>query len=153
MVAPAISLEGDDGATHTLEEQRGHWVLVYFYPKDNTPGCTTEACMIRDMYDEFEDLGITVYGISKDSVASHARFKEKFELPFTLLSDPEGEVVEAYGAWKKKKMFGKESMGIVRSSFLIDPNGTIARVYPKVDPAAHAMEILADVRECMAERE
>lgn len=149
-VAPHFTLKGDDGAEHTLEAARGIWVLVYFYPKDDTPGCTTEACMIRDIYDEFVELGITVYGVSKDSVESHMRFKEKYELPFTLLSDPDGEVAAAYGAAQKKSWFKKGGEEFSRTSFLIDPAGNIARVYPKVDPAAHAFEILSDVRECMS---
>lgn len=149
-VAPAFTLPGDDEQEYTLANQMGKWTLIYFYPKDDTPGCTTEACAIRDIYDEFAELDITVFGVSKDSVASHKKFKEKYELPFILLSDSQGEVIQAYGAWKMKNMFGTQKEGIVRMSYLINPDGKIARVYPKVDPAAHALEILTDVRELIA---
>ena len=149
-IAPEFSLKGDDGRVHTLEETGDTWTLLYFYPKDDTPGCTTEACAIRDVYDEFVELGVTVFGVSKDTITSHQAFKEKYNLPFTLLSDPDGEVAALYGAAQKKSWFRKGSVGFSRISFLIDPAGTIARVYPKVDPAAHAFEILSDVRECMS---
>lgn len=144
--APNFTLPDQANETHTLSDYRGSWVLVYFYPKDDTPGCTKEACTIAEVYNEFESLGITVFGVSKDSPASHQKFAEKYNLPFTLLSDESGAMIEAYGAIKEKSMFGKIYQGIVRMSYLINPDGQIAAVYPKVDPASHALEILADVR-------
>lgn len=149
--APAFNLPDENGTKHALKDQKGKWVLVYFYPKDNTPGCTKEACMIRDIYNEFERIGITVFGVSKDSPASHKRFKEKFNLPFTLLSDESGEMIEKYGAFKEKSMFGKTFLGIVRMSYLIDPEGRIRKVYPKVDPAKHPYEVLEDAASLVAQ--
>lgn len=144
--APAFALPDQDGATHRLSGYAGRWVLVYFYPRDNTSGCTKEACAIRDRFPDFRKLGIQVLGVSRDSVASHARFAAKHDLPFPLLSDESGAMIEKYGAWQKKKMAGREYMGIVRMSYLLDPAGRIARVYPKVKPAEHADEVLADLK-------
>ena len=147
--APAFSLLDDAGVKRSLKNEAGKWVVIYFYPKDSTPGCTKEACAIRDIYQDFKKLGVTVFGVSKDSAESHAKFKTKFELPFTLLSDESTAMIERYGAWKEKSMYGKTFMGIQRISYLIDPQGKVAKVYPKVNPTEHALEILNDLRELM----
>jgi peroxiredoxin Q/BCP len=143
--APDFSLPDQDGKVHTLSHYAGKWVLVYFYPRDNTPGCTTEACAIRDDFDNFEKIDAVVLGISTDSVASHKKFADEYKLPFTLLADTEKEVVKAYGVYGEKSMMGKMFMGVKRSSFLIRPDGTIAKVYEKVKPADHSAEVLADI--------
>lgn len=147
--APVFSLLDQNEVKHTLSQYKGGVVLLYFYPKDDTPGCTKEACMIADVYNDFKKLGVTVLGVSKDSPKSHKKFAEKCNLPFTLLSDPEGAMIEKYGAFKEKTMFGKTSLGIVRMSYLIDAEGSVVKVYPKVDPASHALEILKDVKETL----
>ncbi len=143
--APAFSLPDQNGETRTLSDYAGKWVLLYFYPKDDTPGCTTEACGIRDNYDAYKKAKIVVLGASVDPVKRHAKFVEKFSLPFTLLADEEKTLVKAYGVWGKKKFMGREYMGIKRWSFLIGPDGRIAKIYEDVKPAAHATEVLADV--------
>jgi len=143
--APEISLPDQDGTTRTLSGLRGKWVLVYFYPRDDTPGCTVEACGVRDAWSQFRKAGIEVFGISADTVKSHKKFAGKFALPFTLLADTDKGVIRAYGSWGKKKFMGREFDGILRQSFLVDPSGKIAKVYPKVKPAEHAAEVLADV--------
>lgn len=143
--APDFTLPDQGGREHTLSEHRGQWVLVYFYPKDDTPGCTKEACMIRDNFPQFKKLNMQVFGISVDSVAKHKKFAEKYELPFTLLSDEEKKVVAMYDVWQKKKFMGREYMGTMRTSFLIDPKGTIAKIYEGVKPDRHAEEVLADL--------
>jgi len=143
--APDFSLPDQKGNIHRLSDYRGKWIVLYFYPKDNTPGCTTEACKFRDQYNTFEDLNTVILGISKDSTQSHDKFIQKFNLPFTLLSDTDGKVIESYGAWQLKSMYGKSFMGIVRSTYLINPEGTIAKVYPKVKVKDHASEILHDL--------
>ena len=143
--APEIRLPDQDGTERTLAALRGQWVLVYFYPRDDTPGCTVEACGLRDASADYARAGIQVLGISADSVKSHRKFADKFGLPFTLLADEEKRVIRAFGVWGKKKFMGREFDGILRQSFLIDPQGKIAKVYPKVTPAAHAAEVLADV--------
>ena len=143
--APAFSLPDQDGNTHTLSEFSGRWVLLYFYPKDDTPGCTTEACGIRDSYEAYEKAKVAVFGVSVDAVKSHAKFAKKYALPFTLLADAEKDVVMQYGVWGKKKFMGREYMGTKRWSFLIDPQGKIAKIYEDVKPAAHAAEVLADL--------
>jgi thioredoxin-dependent peroxiredoxin len=145
--APEFSLPDQNETVHTLQEQEGKWTLIYFYPKDDTPGCTTEACAIRDIFNDYERMGVHVFGVSKDTPASHKAFAEKYGLPFTLLSDEDGEMINAYKAWGEKSWFGKQITGIQRVSYLIGPDLTIVRVYPKVDPASHALEILADLRE------
>ncbi len=145
-VAPDFSLLDEEGITRSLTQYRGKRVLLYFYPKDDTPGCTKEACMISDVYKDFAAQNIAVLGISKDSPASHKRFKEKYHLPFTLLSDAKGDVIDAYGAWQNKSMFGRTFMGIARVSYLLDEHGVILKTYPDVNPATHALEILNDVR-------
>lgn len=144
--APDFTLADQDGNTHTLNNEKGNWVLMYFYPKDDTPGCTKQACAIRDNFPTFAKLGCTVFGISVDGEKSHKKFEEKYELPFTLLADTEKEVVKAYGVWAPKKMMGKEFLGTVRTSFLINPKGIIAKIYPKVKPEAHAEEVLTDLK-------
>ncbi len=136
--APDFNLQDHTGAMRTLSEFKGNYVVVYFYPKDDTPGCTKEACMIRDVYNDFERNGIVVLGISKDSPASHAKFRTKYELPFILLSDPEKTAIEAYGA--------SGMIGTKRISYVIGPDGIIAKTYPNVDPAGHAMELLQDIK-------
>lgn len=148
--APDFKLSDANGNQHSLADARGNWVLIYFYPKDNTPGCTKEACALRDQFPKFKKLGITVFGVSVDSAASHAKFTEKYELPFTLLADTEKEMVTAYGVWGKKKFLGREYMGTSRWSFLIDPEGKIAKIYDAVKPATHAEEVLADLNELMS---
>ncbi len=145
--APEFELQTDSGESVRLSDYRGKPVVLYFYPKDNTPGCTKEACAIRDAWSEFERRGAVVLGVSPDSVASHQRFRAKYQLPFTLLADPEHQVAESYGVWKPKKFAGKSFLGIVRSTFLIDAEGKVAKVWPKVDPAKHADWVLAELAE------
>ncbi len=147
--APAFSLLDQDGQEQTNAIQAGKWTIIYFYPKDDTPGCTKEACTLAEVYDEFSKLGVSVVGVSKDSVKSHKKFAEKYKLPFTLLSDPDGTMIEVYGAFGEKSLFGKTYLGILRVSYLINPDGTISAVYPKVDPASHALQLLSDVKELM----
>jgi thioredoxin-dependent peroxiredoxin len=144
--APTFSLSDQDGVIHTLEQYKGKKVLLYFYPKDDTPGCTTEACNFRDGYDEFKKMGLVILGVSADAVKSHKKFADKFELPFPLLSDETKEVCEAYGVWGMKKFMGKEYMGISRSSFLIDEQGNIAKIYAEVKAKEHAEEVKGDVK-------
>jgi peroxiredoxin Q/BCP len=141
--APDFELPGDNGETVKLSALRGKPVVLYFYPKDDTPGCTTQACGIRDAYGEFERAGAVVLGISPDSEKSHVKFKEKHGLPFTLLADTEHEVANAYGVWGEKKYMGRTYMGINRSTFVIDANGTVTRVLHNVKPATHADAVLA----------
>lgn len=143
--APEFSLPDQKGKMHSLSGYRGKWILLYFYPKDDTPGCTKEACAIRDNYPQFKKLKIQVFGVSADPVAKHEKFALKHELPFTLLSDQDKEVIKKYGAWGKKKFMGREYQGIHRISFLINPQGKIAKIYPKVKPAEHAEEVLDDL--------
>jgi len=140
--APDFTLPDQDGVSHTLSHHRGSWVLLYFYPKDDTAGCTKEACMIRDEFPAFGALKAKVFGVSTDSVASHKKFAEKYQLPFTLLADEDKEVVRAYGVWGKKKFMGKEYEGTMRTSFLIDPRGNIAKIYEGVKPEIHAAKVL-----------
>ena len=140
--APEFTLPDKDGSNVSLSDFRGMRAVVYFYPRDNTPGCTRQACAFAASLAEYEALGIAVIGISRDSVASHARFAEKHSLPFLLLSDPELTAIRAYGVWQEKKLYGKVSMGVVRSTYLIDPQGNIELVMPKVKPDTNAAEIL-----------
>ncbi len=144
--APAFTLPDQNGEAHSLSSYKGQWVLLYFYPKDDTPGCTKEACMIRDSFPKFKKLKIAVLGVSTDSVKKHKKFEEKYELPFTLLADEEKNVVNLYGVWEKKKFMGREYMGTLRTSFLIDPKGKIAKIYENVNPLTHADEVLADLK-------
>lgn len=145
-VAPDFVLPDQNNQEHRLSEYRGKWVVLYFYPKDNTPGCTKEACGFRDEHTVLDSLNAVVLGISKDSVQSHEKFIRKFNLPFSLLSDVAGQVIEIYGAWKQKSMYGKTFMGIVRSTYLIDPEGKIAKIYPKVKVEKHIVEIIDDLK-------
>lgn len=145
--APDFNLPDQDGKTHTLQDYAGKWVVMYFYPRDDTPGCTTEACNFRDAREAIAEFGnAEVIGVSKDSVKSHRKFANKHKLTFTLLSDQSHEMIEAYGAWQQKSMFGRKYMGIQRMTVIIDPSGTIVREYPKVDPSKHATEIIQDLR-------
>ena len=146
-VAPTFTLPDQEGKEHSLKDYQGQWVVLYFYPKDDTPGCTKEACAFRDNLPKFKKIKAQVFGVSVDSVKKHQKFVEKFSLPFTLLSDENKEVVETYQVWAKKKFMGREYMGTLRMTFLIDPKGKIAKIYEEVKPEAHAEEILADLKE------
>lgn len=141
--APAFTLTDKDGREVSLSDYKGKKVVLYFYPRDNTPGCTRQACAFAAAYNDFKKLDVVVIGVSKDSVASHVKFAEKHSLPFVLLSDPERKAIEPYGVWQEKKMCGKVSMGVVRTTFVIDENGVIEKVMPKVKPDTNAAEILA----------
>ena len=145
MKAPDFALCDKDGKEYGLSQFRGKKVVLYFYPKDNTPGCTRQACAFAASYGEFAKRNVEVVGISKDSVSSHANFASKFALPFILLSDPELEAIKAYGVWQEKKNYGKTAMGVVRTTFVIDENGYIERVMPKVKPDTNAAEVLAEL--------
>lgn len=148
--APDFTLPDQEGKSHTLSDYKGKWVLLYFYPKDDTPGCTIEACTLRDQFKDFGAIGAIVLGVSTDSVASHKKFALKYELPFTLLADEHKEVVGRYGVFGEKKFMGKTYMGTRRTSFLIDPKGNIAKVYEKVKPEIHAAEVTADLKRLSA---
>ena len=141
--APDFTLLDKRGNSISLSDFLGKKVVLYFYPKDSTPGCTRQACAFAQNQSNFEDKNVVVIGISKDSVASHLKFAEKYELPFVLLSDPELQAIQAYGVWQEKKLYGKVSMGVVRSTYLIDEQGVIEKVMPKVKPDTNAAEILA----------
>lgn len=141
--APDFSLQDDDGNTHNLAEYKGRWLVLYFYPKDDTPGCTIEACSLRDARDELVALGAEVVGISSDDASSHEKFKAKHTLNFTLLSDPDRIAINVYGAWGKK-MFGKE--GILRKTFIIDPSGMVVKVYGRVTPLGHGEQVVAQLK-------
>ena len=140
--APEFNLPDKDGNMVKLSDFKGKKVVLYFYPKDNTPGCTRQACAFRNVMDVYENMGVKVIGVSKDSQKAHTNFTEKHELNFTLLSDPELEAIQAYGVWQEKKNYGKVSMGVVRSTFVIDEDGVIEKVYPKAKPDTNAEEIL-----------
>ena len=144
-IAPEFTLTDKDGKSVTLSDFRGKKLVLYFYPKDNTPGCTRQACAFAGLYGEFQQRGVEVIGISKDSVASHVKFAEKYQLPFVLLSDPDRMAIEAYDVWQEKKMCGKVSMGVVRTTFLIDEAGVITDIMPRVKPDTNAEEILAQL--------
>ena len=141
--APEFTLPDKDGNPVSLSDFLGKKVVLYFYPKDNTPGCTKQACAFAASYEGFKAKNVAVIGVSKDSVASHQKFAAKYDLPFLLLSDPELQAIQAYGVWQEKKLYGKVSMGVVRSTYLIDEQGVIARVMPKVKPDTNAADILA----------
>lgn len=145
-VAPDFTLPDQEGNLHTLSSYQGKWVLLYFYPKDDTPGCTKEACALRDADPDFSKLDAVVLGVSADSVKSHKKFAEKYGLAFPLLADEDKAVVNMYGVWGPKKFMGREYEGILRTSFLIDPVGRIKKVYEKVKAAQHAAEVLADLK-------
>ncbi|MDB4992535.1 MAG: alkyl hydroperoxide reductase/Thiol specific antioxidant/Mal allergen [Parcubacteria group bacterium] len=144
--APQFSLPDQNGIEQSLASFLGHWVLLYFYPKDDTPGCTKEACVIRDAFPDFDAGKVKVLGISADSVKSHKKFEEKYNLPFTLLADEGAQVARTYGVFGLKKFMGREHEGINRTSFLISADGKIAKVYEKVKPEVHAAEVLADLK-------
>ena len=141
--APNFTLNDQEGNPVSLADFQGKRVVLYFYPRDNTPGCTRQACAFAGAYQGFRDKDVVVIGVSKDSVASHKKFAEKYELPFILLADPEKAVIQAYGVWQEKKNYGKVSMGVVRATYVIGPDGLIERVMPKVKPDTNAAEILA----------
>lgn len=142
MKAPDFTLPDKDGTPVSLSDFAGKKVVLYFYPKDNTPGCTRQACAFAAAYGEFEQLGVTVIGVSKDSAASHQKFADKHSLPFILLSDPELTAIQAYDVWQEKKLYGKVSMGVVRTTYVIDEHGVIEKAMPKVKPDTNAAEIL-----------
>ena len=143
MKAPEFTLSDKDGNTVTLSDFTGKKVVLYFYPKDNTPGCTRQACAFAAAYEGFKAKDVVVIGISKDSVASHLKFAQKYDLPFILLSDPDLQAIQAYGVWQEKKLYGKVSMGVVRTTFIIDELGNIEKVMPKVKPDTNAADILS----------
>jgi peroxiredoxin Q/BCP len=143
--APEFALQDENGTLRRLSEYRGKPVVLYFYPKDDTPGCTKEACSFRDDYSAYENAGVTILGVSPDSPRSHTKFKEKYQIPFTLLADEDHKVSEEYGVWGKKKFMGREYDGIHRTTFIIDENGQIKKVFENVKPANHSEEILADL--------
>ena len=145
MKAPDFTLKDGKGNEVSLSSFLGKKVILYFYPKDNTPGCTRQACAFAGAYAQFEEKNIAVIGISRDSVSSHVKFAEKYHLPFVLLSDPELQAIQAYGVWQEKKLYGKVSMGVVRTTFIIDEEGKIEKIMPKVKPDTNAAEILAEL--------
>jgi peroxiredoxin Q/BCP len=148
--APELALPDEHGAIHRLSDRAGQWTVVYFYPEDDTPGCTTEACQFRDLNDRIESEEAEVWGVSPDGSESHTRFRSKFGLPFTLLSDEDHAVADQYGAWGLKNNYGREYMGLIRSSFLVGPDGRIAKVWPKVKADGHAEQVLEALREARA---
>lgn len=148
--APDFRLPDQDNKMHALADYHGSWLVLYFYPKDDTPGCTKEACNFRDIREDIEQLAAVV-GVSTDSVASHKKFSEKYHLNFTLLSDPTHEVIAAYGSWGPRKFMGKEFLGTHRNTFIISPDGAIAKAYMGVDPKVHASQIVADLQTLQAE--
>lgn len=143
--APEFELPDQNGKMHTLKEYRGKKVILYFYPKDNTPGCTKQACNFGQLYPQFTEKGAVVLGVSKDSVASHKKFEEKYNLPFTLLSDPELTCIQAYDVWKEKVNYGKKSMGVVRTTYLIDENGVIEKAFDKVKAEQNPEQMLGEL--------
>ncbi len=145
--APSFTLATDGGGKISLKDLKGKKVVLYFYPKDNTPGCTTEACDFRDDFPNFKKLKAEIIGVSKDSVASHDKFKLKHDLPFSLGSDPDGKVCEAYGVWQEKMLYGRKFMGIVRSTFVIDEAGILRCIWPKVKVKGHAEEVMKAIKE------
>ena len=148
--APDFSLPDQDGVMHSLNRYRGKKVILYFYPRDNTPGCTKQACGFRDLYPQFTEKGAVVLGVSKDSVASHKKFKEKYQLSFPILSDTELQVIQAYDVWKEKKLYGKVSMGVVRITYLIDENGIISKAFGKVKAAQNPEQMLEELNDIIS---
>ena len=144
--APDFSLEDETGKLRKLSGYAGKWVLLYFYPKDDTPGCTTEACSFRDDYSAYDKAGVTILGVSPDSPKSHAKFKAKYALPFSLLADENHEVCDKYGVWGDKKLMGREYKGVLRTTFVIDTEGKIAAIFENVKPAGHSTEILEELK-------
>jgi len=143
--APEVALPDETGTIHRLSDQRGRWTILYFYPKDDTPGCTIEACEFRDHNESIHSRDADVWGISPQGAASKRAFREKFDLPFTLLADEKHAVADAYGSWVEKQNYGKTYWGTARTTFLVDPDGRLARVWPKVKPEGHAEEVLAEL--------
>lgn len=148
--APDFNLKDQHEVDHCLDDYKGKWLVLYFYPKDNTPGCTKEACSFRDGRDMLASLGAEIIGISKDGTGSHSRFTKLHKLNFALLSDPDAEVIKAYGAWKKKKFMGKEYMGISRDTFIISPKGQIVKKYEGVNPITHFEEVMQDLKQLIS---
>ena len=148
--APDFSLPDQDGVMHSLNRYRGKKVILYFYPRDNTPGCTKQAWGFRDLYPQFTEKGAVVLGVSKDSVASHKKFKEKYQLSFPILSDTELQVIQAYDVWKEKKLYGKVSMGVVRTTYLIDENGIISKAFGKVKAAQNPEQMLEELNDIIS---
>ena len=148
--APELALPDETGTVHRLSDQRGRWTVLYFYPKDDTPGCTVEACEFRDANDTIRERGADVWGISPQGAPSKKAFREKFQLPFTLLADEAHEASETYGTWVEKENYGKKYMGVARTTFLIDPEGRVARIWQKVKPEGHAADVLARLDELQA---
>ena len=144
--APAFKLPDQDGKMHSLADYKNRWILLYFYPKDDTPGCTKEACSIRDNFSDFKKLKLTVLGVSVDSIKSHKKFEEKYKLLFILLADEDKKLVKSYGVWSNKKFMGREYIGTLRTSFLIDPRGKIVKIYENVKPDEHVAEVLQDMK-------
>ena len=144
--APDFMLSDENGQIPHLSDYQGKYVLLYFYPKDDTPGCTKEACNFRDDYSQYDDANVIILGVSPDSPQSHAKFKSKYNLPFTLLADEDHKVCELFGVWGPKKSFGKEYEGVHRTTYLINPDGRIQKVYKKVSPANHSVEVLEELR-------
>ena len=143
--APSFKLQDSEGKVYSLEEYQGKTIVVYFYPKDDTPGCTKEACSFRDDYSAFKEAGVEIIGISPDTIESHQKFSEKYDLPFTLLADPDHKVSEAYEVWGQKKSFGREYEGVFRTTFIIGPESKIKRVFENVKPSDHSQEVLGEV--------
>ena len=148
--APDFSLPDQDGVMHSLSRYRGKKVILYYYPRDNTPGCTKQACGFRDLYPQFTEKGAVVLGVSKDSVASHKKFQEKYQLSFPILSDTELQVIQAYDIWKEKKLYGKVSMGVVRTTYLIDENGIISKAFGKVKAAQNPEQMLEELNDIIS---
>ena len=148
--APDFSLPDQDGVMHSLSRYRGKKVILYFYPRDNTPGCTKQACGFRDLYPQFTEKGAVVLGVSKNSVASHKKFQEKYQLSFPILSDTELQVIQAYDVWKEKKLYGKVSMGVVRTTYLIDENGIISKAFGKVKAAQNPEQMLEELNDIIS---
>lgn len=144
--APTFTLKDQNGRAHKLSDYRGKWLVIYFYPKDNTPGCTKEACSFRDSIDVIRNTGAEVIGISKDTITSHAKFADRYNLPFPILADPQTSTIKKYESWGKKKLFGNEFFSTIRTSYIINPKGLIAKVYPKVSPNTHTQEIIKDLK-------
>ncbi|MCL4454832.1 MAG: thioredoxin-dependent thiol peroxidase [Deinococcus sp.] len=145
--APHFALPDQEGKVHKLSDYQGGWLVLYFYPKDDTPGCTKEACSFRDEQATLKKLGAVVLGVSADDTKSHAKFAEKFNLNFPLLADPSAEMIKSYGAWGKKNLYGKEYEGVLRQTFIVDPKGNVARVWEKVKPEDHALDVAEALRE------
>lgn len=144
--APGFTLPDQDGNEHSLSDYKGKWLVLYFYPKDDTPGCTKEACNFRDEHTALEKLGAVIIGVSADPVAKHKKFADKYDLPFTLLSDESKEMLQAYGVWQEKSMYGKKYMGIARTTFIVNPDGNIVKIYEKVKPVDHGEKVAKDLQ-------